>query len=112
MTKKSATVGDLQRMVANPIYAGIGPYPAILPEATWLDAANRSAREVGHRPYLDTLREEFQKALQTTGQALPDWLAAETWLDEAERQFEAQPQTYLKDLLKRLRADLGGQALR
>jgi hypothetical protein len=68
--------------------------------------------EVGIRPYLYTLREELEKALNLSEQSLPAWLTAMNWLDEAERQYERQPQTYFQDLLQCLRADLGGEPLR
>ena len=84
MAKKRFTIGDIQRMVANPIYAGLGPYPALVPESQWLEVAQKASGEVGVRPYLYTLREELAKALKFTEQSLPGWMAAKDWLDEAE----------------------------
>jgi hypothetical protein len=54
----------------------------------------------------------LEKALNLSEQSLPAWLTAMNWLDEAERQYERQPQTYFQDLLQCLRADLGGKPLR
>lgn len=104
------TVGTLQRMFANPIYAGVGQYPAVVDEPTWLKAAALQIGDVGARAYLYTLRDELAKALQVSGQALPNWMRDRDWPAAAAAECEPEPEPYLRRLLKQLRHELGGTA--
>lgn len=41
------TARDMQLMFSNPVYAGVGIYPALVPEETWIAAAIVSIKEHG-----------------------------------------------------------------
>ena len=43
---------DVQMMLANPIYAGVGEYPAMVTDAEWIEAAMRSIEERGVAVFL------------------------------------------------------------
>ena len=54
---------DVRKMITNPVYTGLGPYPTIVPEADWIVAASRMIKERGAatflREMLANLREAF-----------------------------------------------------
>jgi len=102
------TVSNLQRMFANPVYAGVGQYPATVDESTWLKAATLQIGDVGARTYLYTLRDELAKALRASGQMLPNWMRDQDWPAAAAAECEPEPESYLRRLLKQLRHELGG----
>jgi hypothetical protein len=52
---KPITEGDVMYMVANPVYAGIGPFPQIIPDAQWIDAFAKLIQEKGAKPALELL---------------------------------------------------------
>lgn len=60
---KPWTEADVSKMIANPIYAGIGPYPAMISDAQWIDAAAKLITEKGAkhvlREILANLRDGF-----------------------------------------------------
>ena len=41
------TARDIQLMISNPVYAGVGIYPALVPEETWIAAAIVSIKDQG-----------------------------------------------------------------
>ena len=47
------TQRHIQQMISNPIYAGLGQYPAIISDAQWIQAALRAAEEDGHNFWID-----------------------------------------------------------
>jgi hypothetical protein len=47
------TERDIQLMFSNPVYAGIGIYPAMVPEETWIAAAIVEVQERGSGFWLD-----------------------------------------------------------
>ncbi len=42
----------IKGMICNPIYAGVGPYPAILSDEEWVRAASRAIKEDGPEQFL------------------------------------------------------------
>ena len=58
------TPGDIQKMLVNPIYAGIPPFPAIVDEDVWVAAGTRAIGEMGAEAFLrlmlQTLRESME----------------------------------------------------
>ena len=52
-TGRQFTERDVQLMISNPVYAGIGIYPAIVPEERWIAAAMRAIKEKGASFWLD-----------------------------------------------------------
>jgi hypothetical protein len=53
---------EVQRVVANPVCVGIGPYPAIVDKKLWVAAASKMMSEVGQEKFLEIMLEELQKA--------------------------------------------------
>lgn len=54
---------DIRKMITNPVYAGLAPYPAIVPDAEWIAAASKLIEQRGAasflREMLANLREAF-----------------------------------------------------
>ncbi len=46
------TPESIKGMICNPIYAGVGPYPAILSDEEWVRAASRAIKEDGPEQFL------------------------------------------------------------
>lgn len=42
----------IKGMICNPIYAGVGPYPAIMSDEEWVRAASKSIKEDGPEQFL------------------------------------------------------------
>lgn len=61
------TVEDIQGVLTNPIYAGLGPYPALIDDETYVAAAAHLIREQGAEQFLvnllAVLREAFGSPL-------------------------------------------------
>ena len=57
------TEEQLERILANPIYAGVGPYPPLIDEETWIASGIQLISEIGADKYLrvllDVLRESW-----------------------------------------------------
>ena len=49
----SVSNADTLRLLTNPIYIGIGPYPPIVERSVWLDAAERLCLQLGPRTFLE-----------------------------------------------------------
>jgi len=60
-------------IICNPCYAGVGPYPGLVPEAAWVHAAARTIHEDGAEQFLvnmlEMLRESFEHAHLQFGEA-------------------------------------------
>ncbi len=46
------TAEEVKGMICNPVYAGIGPYPQIVDDDTWVRAAARMIKEDGAEQFL------------------------------------------------------------
>ena len=57
------TPDRMRAMVCNPIYAGLGPYPALVSDEEWIRAAARMIKKEGREQFLVNLlyvlRESF-----------------------------------------------------
>jgi hypothetical protein len=60
------TPEKVRGMIANPIYAGVGPYPAIIDEAEWIRNAAKMIRSEGAEQYLVNMLYVLRKSLATT----------------------------------------------
>lgn len=94
------TVNDVRAILHNPIYAGLGPFPAIVDERTWVGAQKQLIREDG----LETvLRQMRAKLLETFG-AVPPLMDRPGWVDVAmESAAQQGAEAYLMQLLGHLR---------
>ena len=59
------TPSDILGMICNPIYAGMGPYPALVSDEQWVAAATAAIEKEGAEQFLVNLlyllRETFQE---------------------------------------------------
>lgn len=57
------TPEDVANLISNPIYVGIGQFPPIVPDATWIRAASKAIQEEGAEKFfirmLANLRQAF-----------------------------------------------------
>jgi len=57
------TPAEIRGMVCNPVYAGVGPYPALVSDAEWVAAASQAIQNEGSEQFLvnllHVLRETF-----------------------------------------------------
>lgn len=58
---------QVEAIISNPCYAGVGPFPALVPEEDWIHAAAHLIETVGTEQFLvnmlETLRESFEHAV-------------------------------------------------
>lgn len=53
----------VDRIVCNPVYAGMGPYPQVVDDALWIDAARSFIREHGTERFLQTMLTELRESV-------------------------------------------------
>ncbi|MBY3433584.1 hypothetical protein HFN89_05425 [Rhizobium laguerreae] len=58
-------------LLCNPLYAGIGPYPTIVDDATWVTVAAKSIREDGAEQWLVNLLYTLRTYLPLGPDAIP-----------------------------------------
>lgn len=51
-TPGEMNTGNVRVFFCNPVYAGLGPYPAIIDDETWVRAAAKAMREDGAEQWL------------------------------------------------------------
>ena len=63
------TPDDVFQIICNPIYTGIGPYPQIVDDEQWIQAASRAIKAKGRayflRQMLTALRASFASVEQS-----------------------------------------------
>ena len=69
----------MQGVIDNPIYAGVGPYPAMISDAEWIAVQVKQMEREGEASTLRPIRQ----ALPTTFGRVPAWMATPEWLDLA-----------------------------
>lgn len=57
------TEKDIKKMIANPVYAGIGPYPAIVNDDLYVVSAARFIKSHGAEVYLRSMLKNLRKSL-------------------------------------------------
>jgi len=80
--KDQWNVNDIRNIMHNPVYVGLGPYPAMIDEATWIAVQERAIGEDGAGPVLVQIRRTLE---ETLGRA-PDWMTQPGWLEGASSQ--------------------------
>jgi hypothetical protein len=63
------TEEEVRGMIANPIYAGIGPYPQLIPDEQWVRCAAKAIAEDGAEQFLVNMIHVLRQALR--GATLP-----------------------------------------
>jgi hypothetical protein len=59
------TPEKVRGMICNPIYAGVGPYPRLVDEETWVRAATRMIQEDGAEQFLVNMLYMLRQSLGT-----------------------------------------------
>ncbi len=54
---------EVRGMIANPIYAGIGPYPQLIPDEQWVRCAAKAIAEDGPEQFLVNMLHVLRQAL-------------------------------------------------
>jgi hypothetical protein len=85
---------DVKKILSNPIHAGVGPYPSIVPDEIWIQANARRVREEGPAEAVHSILDAFQETFPHLQLLEPD-----TYVKEA----EGHPQVALQRLLSDLR---------
>jgi hypothetical protein len=57
------TEEEVRGTIANPIYAGLGPYPQMIPDEQWVRAAAQAIREDGAEQFLVNLLHVLRQSL-------------------------------------------------
>jgi hypothetical protein len=65
-TESDWTPERIQSLVSNPIYTGIGPYPALVTDDVWIAAAIQLIAEEGPDAFLRTLLQGLREAFPAT----------------------------------------------
>lgn len=98
------TVNDIRAILHNPVYAGIGPFPPIIDEQTWIGAQERMVRDDGAEAVLGQIRQ----AIRDTFGDEPEWMSEPGWLSEAARDCERRgTQAFFRGFLHALREAYG-----
>jgi hypothetical protein len=99
-------VNDIRTIMHNPVYVGLGPFPALVDEATWVAVQERAVVEDGAGPVLVQIR----RALEETFGHAPDWMAQPGWLEQATAQCtQAGARVFFPKFLQALRDGYGQQ---
>lgn len=53
---------DVQEVIGNPIYVGLGPYPPLITEEMFFTCHEKLVKEMGVRPYLRLLLSNLKSA--------------------------------------------------
>lgn len=62
----------IRGMFCNPIYAGVGPYPAIVDDVTWVRAAARAIEEDGVEQWLVNMLNSLRGSIGEVSEGLPN----------------------------------------
>lgn len=103
MPDRPWTAGDVEKMLSNPVYAGIGPFPALVDDAFWISVQLQALRLNGPRRTLMSIR----RAVLDTFPRGVAVVQSKRWAQENEpRIAEVGPEQFFAHLLAELRAEL------
>jgi hypothetical protein len=101
------TEQHVREILHNPIYVGMGPFPALIDEATWIACQERLFRNEGVQPTLQHIRQVLTATLGT----MPSCMAAPDWLECAAAEIARRSApAYFGDLFACLREELAGMS--
>ncbi len=58
------TEAEIRGLIANPVYAGIGPFPQLVSDEQWVRAAARAIQEDGREQFLVNLLHVLRQSLE------------------------------------------------
>lgn len=59
------TEHDVREILSNPIYTGIGPFPQVVDDATWVRAGAKVIGEIGAEAYLTQLLKSLRASFES-----------------------------------------------
>jgi hypothetical protein len=99
------TEQQVGEILHNPIYVGMGPFPPLIDEATWIACQEQLFRTEGVQPALKHMRQ----VLTTTLGMTPACLADPDWPERAAAEIARRSaSTYFRELFGSLRKELDG----
>ncbi|RLI78634.1 hypothetical protein DRP04_09915 [Archaeoglobales archaeon] len=91
------SISEQVKILCNPIYAGIGPYPSIISDEKWIEVGAKLIEEIGIKEYLLNVFYCIEKYLG-------DFPEKEKWITSAEDKIkEIGVEKFLRNLLATLR---------
>ena len=119
---------DVGGVLCNPVVTGLGPFPQVVPDNTWLKAAEKLVAEQGAEQYLVNmlfmLKESFRQVrghpardisidadnVVATGVGpFPSLISDEQWVRAAAEKLRAQgASTFMRGVLQKMRDTLRG----
>jgi hypothetical protein len=60
---------EVQKIIFNPAYTGLGDFPAVVDQKIWITAASRAVKQVGARKYLQKMLQSLRAAFPRGGEA-------------------------------------------
>ena len=98
---------SVEDIICNPIYVGIGPYPALITDEQWSEAGTIAIKQYGLERYMANVLDCVEMAF---GEPFPE---REQWVKAAEKQVKSDgARDFLHDLLKHLRKHYKGWRIR
>ncbi len=67
MENKNWTAEDVKKILTNPVYAGMGPFPQIVSDELWIKAFIKAMNELGVTVALQLMLNNLRESLQTGG---------------------------------------------
>ena len=62
---KKWTADDVSKVIANPIYVGMGSFPQIIDDETWLTTATKQIKKEGPHKFLTRMLRVLRETLST-----------------------------------------------
>ena len=62
---------NIRGLICNPIYAGVGPFPRMIPDEVWIGAAAKLIREEGPEQFLVNMLHVLRRSFEALGARNP-----------------------------------------
>ena len=60
--KRTWKTKDVEEIVANPLYVGIGPFPKVIEEEIWISCAVQTIKDHGVKRFLSVMLQSLRKS--------------------------------------------------
>lgn len=57
---------DVEKVLVNPIYTGLGPFPRLIEDELWIKAAARNIKQMGAEKFFRAMLRELRTSLEST----------------------------------------------
>lgn len=104
MANNRWTEEDVQNIVNNPIYVGLGPFPRIIDDDSWIKAQAPVVKEKGLKRTLENIRKQLQGSVGREVESI----SYPGWVEESTKKVEAEGMDkFFRELMAQLRTELG-----